>query len=313
MTVEPKTYLVRDTGCEKGDILVGAARKTKKRPANRGMKIRVLCAQDKGDNLQIEGGFELLEAGDGKYGPAMAEFVGRRFNNAQELVELVKQKPGANECKYILHKDMLQVEALTELLTGTEFPEGKQAERRHKAKERSQARTRQEGLSPETKVGEQKTMAHGLVKTDPPARTDRKGVSTHTFRTRLVPDWSEIEKQNRVLGRAGEKLVLDYEKKCLCEAGRGDLADRVAHVSEVEGDGAGFDIHSFTTAGDSKFIEVKTTARPKETPFYMSSNEVAFAKAKQKQFYLYRLYDYSESSQSNVFLYAPETPRIRLN
>ena len=66
------------------------------------------------------------------------------------------------------------------------------------------------------------------------------------------------------------------------------------HVSELEGDGAGFDIQSFTPAGEPKFIEVKTTTGPAETPFYMSSNEVAFAKAKQEQFYLYRLYDYWE-------------------
>ena len=39
---------------------------------------------------------------------------------------------------------------------------------------------------------------------------------------------------------------------------------------------------------------MKTTLGPPETPFYMSSNEVAFAKVKQDQFYLYRLYDYSK-------------------
>jgi Domain of unknown function (DUF3883) len=33
-------------------------------------------------------------------------------------------------------------------------------------------------------------------------------------------------------------------------------------------------------------------------PFYMSSNEVAFAKAKQEQFYIYRLYDYSKGGSA---------------
>jgi Protein NO VEIN, C-terminal/Domain of unknown function (DUF3427) len=134
----------------------------------------------------------------------------------------------------------------------------------------------------------------GLVETDPPRPTNRKGVSTHTFQTCRVPDRSAIERQNRVLGKGGEKLVVTYEKEYLRKFGRADLADRIVHVSEVQGDGAGFDIHSFTLEGEPKFIEVKTTAGPAETPFYLSSNEVAFAKVKRGQFYLYRLYDYSE-------------------
>jgi hypothetical protein len=134
----------------------------------------------------------------------------------------------------------------------------------------------------------------GLIEKAPPAPTTRKGVPTHTFQTRRIPDRSTIDKQNRILGVDGEKLVLDYEKKCLLTAGRADLASRIVHVSELEGDGAGFDIQSFTPTGEPKFIEVKTTAGPAETPFYMSSNEVAFAKAKKEQFYLYRLYDYSK-------------------
>ena len=80
VTLEPKTNLVRDTGCEKGDILIGPY------PSNRDMKIRVSCAQDKGDNLQIKGGFDLLEAGTGKYrnsderisGPWFRERTGTR-------------------------------------------------------------------------------------------------------------------------------------------------------------------------------------------------------------------------------------------
>jgi hypothetical protein len=134
----------------------------------------------------------------------------------------------------------------------------------------------------------------GLVENEPPAPTGRKGVSTHTFQTRRVPDRSTIDKQNRILGTDGEKLVLDYERNCLLKAGRADLADRIVHVSELEGDGAGFDIQSFTSTGEPKFIEVKTTAGPAETPFYMSSNEVAFAKTKKEQFYLYRLHNYSK-------------------
>ena len=82
-----KTNLVRDTGCEKGDVLIGPYK------ANRNMKIRVSQAQDKGDNLQIEGGFDLLEPGTGTYAAAIAKFVDRHFENALELVELIREKP----------------------------------------------------------------------------------------------------------------------------------------------------------------------------------------------------------------------------
>jgi hypothetical protein len=119
-----KTNLVASTGCEKGDILIGPYK------ANRDMKIRVSCPQDRGDNLQIEGGFELLEAGTGTYGATMAKFVDRHFENAQELIELIRQKPEAKKCTFILHKDMLRVEKPTGSLTGTESPERKQIESR---------------------------------------------------------------------------------------------------------------------------------------------------------------------------------------
>jgi hypothetical protein len=106
-------------------------------------------------------------------------------------------------------------------------------------------------LSTETSPNEQSRVAtRGLIQTEPPAPTNRIGVSTPTFQTRRVPDRSTIEKQNRVLGKSGETLVLDYEKDFLRKVGRSDLANRVVHVSEVEGDGAGFDIHSFTPPGN---------------------------------------------------------------
>jgi hypothetical protein len=130
-TMSLKTNLVASTGCEQGDVLIGA------QPVNRNMRIQVFFAQDKGDNSQIKGGLRLLESGSGRYGPALDEFVGRHFNNARELVELLRQKPGAKECTFILHKDMLEVEAPTARLTDTDSPEGKEIERIRKAREQS--------------------------------------------------------------------------------------------------------------------------------------------------------------------------------
>ena len=69
----------------------------------------------------------------------MKELVGLGFENAQELVKLVSKKPGANECQFILHKDMLQVEPPKGSMIRTEFSEEKGIERRHKMRERIQA------------------------------------------------------------------------------------------------------------------------------------------------------------------------------
>jgi Protein NO VEIN, C-terminal/Domain of unknown function (DUF3427) len=125
-----------------------------------------------------------------------------------------------------------------------------------------------------------------------PPRTLQRSVNSRTFRARIVPDRSAIDDRNRSLGRAGEELVVNYERARLRAAGREDLASRVQHVSALEGDGAGFDIASYNEDGSPVFIEVKTTTGVADTPFYLSSHEVAFAQQKSNQFRLYRLYEY---------------------
>ncbi|OHC64487.1 MAG: hypothetical protein A2045_03465 [Rhodocyclales bacterium GWA2_65_20] len=54
----------------------------------------------------------------------------------------------------------------------------------------------------------------------------------------------------------------------------------------------GFDILSFDANGRERFIEVKTTAFGKETPFFISRGEVKFARQNVAQFHLYRLFDF---------------------
>jgi hypothetical protein len=88
-----------------------------------------------------------------------------------------------------------------------------------------------------------------LEEAPPPPPRVRKGKSTRTFKTRKLPDPSIAESKNRALGQKGELLVVEHEKKFLIESGRADLAERVRHVSAIEGDGAGYDIESFTPEG----------------------------------------------------------------
>src|SRR5439155_3911696 len=99
---------------------------------------------------------------------------------------------------------------------------------------------------------------------------------------------------NRGLGHAGEQQVYDHEQRKLFDAGRKDLARKVRWVSQVEGDGAGYDIRSFEPSGAERLIEVKTTRGGNRTPFYLSRNENDFAKERPEAFRLYRLYDFSK-------------------
>ena len=109
---------------------------------------------------------------------------------------------------------------------------------------------------------------------------------------------AEREERNRALGKAGEKRALAHEKAVLRDAGRDDLARRIVWVSHEQGDGAGYDIASFTPEGAQRLIEVKTTNGWDLTPFHISSNELAVAQEKRDNWYLFRLYDFARTPRA---------------
>ncbi len=108
-------------------------------------------------------------------------------------------------------------------------------------------------------------------------------------------DYVAREARNVALGDAGEQLVLKYEEYRLTTAGNKTLANRIEHVSDTKGDGLGYDILSFEETGEERFIEVKTPAFAKVTPFYASRNEVAFSREASSQYQLYRLFEFRKS------------------
>ncbi len=108
-------------------------------------------------------------------------------------------------------------------------------------------------------------------------------------------DYLEREARNISLGRAGEEFVLSFEHFRLYELGQKKLADKVDHVSVSRGDGLGYDILSFDTDGRERYIEVKTTAFAKETPFFISRGEIQFAKDHEELFHIYRLYEFRKA------------------
>lgn len=105
------------------------------------------------------------------------------------------------------------------------------------------------------------------------------------------------EQNNRNLGEKGEQLVYDYERWRLKKAGKETLADKVEWISKEKGDGVGFDILSKSISGKDMFIEVKTTKLSKETPIYFSRNELRFAQLNEKDFFLYRVFNFKDTPQ----------------
>ncbi|MFN3439706.1 MAG: DUF3883 domain-containing protein [Acidovorax sp.] len=134
------------------------------------------------------------------------------------------------------------------------------------------------------------------VETEPPAkRHSVSEASPHYARTPIKRDYLAIESRNLSLGQAGEEFVFRYEQWRLVHMGKSELADRVEHVSQTKGDGLGYDILSFDANGRERFIEVKTTAFGKETPFFISQNELHFSRDAGTDFTLCRLFEFRQT------------------
>ena len=97
----------------------------------------------------------------------------------------------------------------------------------------------------------------------------------------------------RALGEAGEAFLFHAERNRLSARGRDDLAAKVRWVAKEDGDGAGFDILSFSKHGGECWLEVKTTNGPVETPFWLSENEFRVSEGNLDKFRLVRLYNFS--------------------
>jgi len=111
-----------------------------------------------------------------------------------------------------------------------------------------------------------------------------------------IIDYAKEAVRNKSLGDAGELFVLEYEKQSLIKACRPDLAAMVEHTAAKK-DGAGYDIKSYDTEGNTKYIEVKTTKGKCDTTFYVSESERVFSE-KNSKFYLYRVYNYNEQTRT---------------
>lgn len=155
------------------------------------------------------------------------------------------------------------------------------------------------GTLPATGFALREVQSTGLFIEPPPSLRQQDAALRETMR-RLVRkfDPASRDARNRDLGRRGEELVYWSEREALERAGRADLARQVRWVSDVDGDGAGYDILSFDPSGMERLIEVKTTTGGQFTPFFLSENERSLAQERSDAFRLRRLYDFAQQPRA---------------
>lgn len=129
---------------------------------------------------------------------------------------------------------------------------------------------------------------------DAPARREHR-VSAGEARASYVVtgvDYLSLEASNAQLGELGEQFVIRLEKARLISLGKESLADKVEQVSDTIGPSAGFDILSFEADGSDRYIEAKTTKYGKQTPFYVTPNELRFSERNAARYHLYRVFGF---------------------
>ena len=124
-------------------------------------------------------------------------------------------------------------------------------------------------------------------------------------------DPAERDARARALGEKGEAFLFQVEQDWLSANGRDDLAAKVRWVSKEDGDGAGYDILSYSKSGRERWLEVKTTNGPSTTPFLISENERRVSEDRRDVFRLVRLYNFS-SRPTAYRLKPPLADHVRL-
>jgi hypothetical protein len=134
-----------------------------------------------------------------------------------------------------------------------------------------------------------------VVMEEPPKQESNKSPMVEEDKAIYNPggiNYLEREAQNQLLGEAGEQFVINFERARLIHAGRESLADRIEQISATVGPSAGFDILSFEESGADRFIEAKTTKYGKNTPFFVTPNELRFSRENAPSYFLYRVFKF---------------------
>lgn len=139
----------------------------------------------------------------------------------------------------------------------------------------------------------------GLLYRDPPQKqSERKPIDRVAGRIIRFYDPAKRDARARKLGEAGERFLYIAERNRLSSEGRDDLAGKVRWVSKEDGDGAGYDILSYTRNGGRRLLEVKTTNGPITTPFWVSRNELDVSEENRDVYRIARLYQFSRMPEA---------------
>lgn len=135
-----------------------------------------------------------------------------------------------------------------------------------------------------------------LEKVDTPERRKCKNKVTTSDTTKPKNrDHDKANKESKLTGDLGEKLVLDYERKRLKDLSVTDVEEKVFLTSSKKkeyGNAYPCDIISYDpVTGHELFIEVKTTKGGISTPFFISDAEVQFSIDNAEFYKLYRVFD----------------------
>lgn len=116
-------------------------------------------------------------------------------------------------------------------------------------------------------------------------------------------DPAERDARNRDLGMAGERFVVEFERERLRRAGRNDLAEDVRWISDLDGDGFGYDVKSFEADGQERLLEIKTTCGHERTAFWLTRREIDVAAENSGIYRIRRVFHFRNRAQ--MFEVAP--------
>ena len=158
--------------------------------------------------------------------------------------------------------------------------------------------------------GATKSASSALVYQKAPVMKSRQQAEAFDIHQFIIRQWPATrDAKLRQLGAAGEKFVFNAEKARLKDCG--NLASKVRWVAKEDGDGAGFDILSFSKQGKERFLEVKTTNGSATTPFWITANELRVSQENQDKFRIIRLYNFARKPTAYK-LKPPLQDRVKL-
>ena len=118
-----------------------------------------------------------------------------------------------------------------------------------------------------------------IIEEEAPEKQDvvKFGGGKTIVKSLTVDEAARREKNRKKKGNRGEEIAVEIEKQRLKKLGRPDLLDKIVNVAKFK-DGLGYDLISTDKDESGKeieiYIEVKASSLGKDTPFFVSPNEV---------------------------------------